>query len=260
MGRKININGDLGESFGRFQIGNDAALMESIGTANIACGFHGGDPNTMHHAISIARSRGVSVGAHPGFNDLWGFGRREIKMSTDEVERFVTYQIGAFDAMARSAGASMTHVKPHGALMVMAAKDFDLARAIGRAIKTFNKDLIYVGFAKTEVERAAKSLDLPFAMEAYADRIYDDNGALAPRTVPNSIIVEPERAVEHVLRMLEEGALISRSGQRLKTDIHSFCVHGDEPSAPAVAKAVKAALQKAGFDVVPLIDMMSVLT
>lgn len=257
MPRKININGDLGESFGRFQVGNDSALMESIGSANIACGFHGGDPNTMHQAVSTALSRGVSVGAHPGFNDLWGFGRREIKMSVAEVERFVTYQIGAFDAMARSAGAVMTHVKPHGALMVMAAKDEGLAFAIGRAIKAFNKDLIYVGFAKTEVERAAKKLDLPFAMEAYVDRIYDDDGALAPRSVPDALITEPERAVEHVLRMLNEGALISRSGQRLKTDIHTLCVHGDEPSAPAVAKAVKAALQMAGLEVVPLTEMLS---
>jgi len=255
MRRCININGDLGESFGHFRVGNDAALMESIGSANIACGLHGGDPNTMYEAIAIAVSRGVSIGAHPGFNDLWGFGRREIKMSTAEIERFVTYQIGAFDAIAGSAGATMTHVKPHGALMVMAAKDYDLALAIGRAIKTFNKDLIFVGFAKTEVERAAEALGLPFAMEAYADRLYDDGGALAPRSVPNSVITEPQRAADHVLRMLEEGALISRSGQRLKTEIHTFCIHGDEPSAPAVAKAVKAVLHKANFDVVPLTEM-----
>lgn len=255
MRGEVNLNGDLGESFGRFQIGDDVGLMESIASANIACGFHGGDPTIMHQAVGAAVKGSVSIGAHPGFNDLWGFGRREIKMSERDVEYLVTYQIGALDAVARASGGSVTHVKPHGALMIMAATDLELALAIGRAIKAFNKDLIYLGFAKTEVERASKKLGLRFAMEAYADRTYEDDGKLTPRSVPNSLIADPQQAIAHVLRMLDEGALISRSGQRLKTDIHSFCVHGDEPSAPAVAKGVKSALQKAGFDVVPLSDM-----
>ena len=257
--KKININGDLGESFGKFQIGDDENLMEAIGSANVACGFHGGDPNTMHRAIVLASERGVSVGAHPGLNDLWGFGRRELKMSPTDVEYLVTYQIGAMDALARAAGATMTHVKPHGALCIMAARELELALSIGRAVKTFNKELIFVGFAKTALEQASKQLGLRFAMEAYADRTYEDDGMLTPRSEPDSVITDPQLATRHVLRMLEEGALISRSGKRIKTEIHSFCIHGDEPSAPSVAKAVKAGMQNAGFSVVPLTEMRAML-
>lgn len=255
MALRINLNADIGESFGKFRVGNDAELMRIISSANIACGMHAGDPTVMHETTLLAHSNGVSIGAHPGYNDLWGFGRREIKMRLTDIEYLVAYQIGALEAIARANGLAVTHVKPHGQLHNMAIVNHDIATAIGKAVKSVNRDLIVVGLAGSEVEKAARKLDLRFAMEGYADRTYEDDGNLTSRAQPDAVIKDPEKAVAQVVGMVQEKAIICKSGKRIPAEIHSFCVHGDEPTAVALARAVRDGLEKAGIQVVPLTQM-----
>jgi len=252
MAEKVNLNADIGEGHGPYDIGDDAALLKIIKSANVACGFHAGDSNTMHRLVTEARRLGVSVGAHPGFNDLWGFGRRRIHMHPRDVEYMVAYQIGALQALARYAGVAVTHVKPHGALNNMAADDEDLAMAIGRAMKTVDPDLIYVALPGTELERAAGRLGLPVAREGFADRRYDDSGNLASRGLPDAVIRDPEQAAAQVMRMVTHGEVVSMSGKTIKLDVDTICVHGDEPSAVRVAEHVRRALETEGMRLVPL--------
>ncbi|RIA47651.1 LamB/YcsF family protein [Dichotomicrobium thermohalophilum] len=255
MVQKINLNADIGEGHGAYDIGDDAALLKIIKSANVACGFHAGDPKTMHRLVTESRQLGVSVGAHPGFNDLWGFGRRRIHMEPKDLEYMVAYQIGALKAMACYAGVPVTHVKPHGALNNMAAEDEDLAMAIGRAIKTVDPDLIYVALAGSEMQRAAERLGLPLAREGFADRLYDDNANLASRMLPNTVIKDPAQASAQVVRMVTEGEVVSMSGKTVKVEVDTICVHGDEPTAVHVAGKVREGLEAAGVEIVPLIDM-----
>lgn len=254
---KININADIGEGFGKFRMGNDEELMRLIGSANVACGMHAGDPTIMACTVDFALRENVSVGAHPGFNDIWGFGRRQIRMNPQDLEYSVTYQIGALQAIAGSRGAHVTHVKPHGALNNMAHDDRDIAEAIGRGIKAADPDLIYVANFGSQMSLAGERLGLRVANESYVDRRYDDNGKMLSRELENSVIRSPQEATEHVMRILGDKALYSVNGKRIAADIHTFCIHGDEPTAVPVAKALRAALAEAGYSVVSIPEMLT---
>lgn len=255
MSSKVNLNADMCESFGAYEIGNDEALLKIIRSANVACGFHAGDPTVMHRVVTRAREEGVSIGAHPGFNDLWGFGRRQIKMAPSDLEYMVAYQIGALQAMASYAGTEVTHLKPHGALNNMAAEEEDLAMAIGRAIKAVDRDIIYVALTGSEMEKAAERLALPLAREGFADRQYESDGNLASRSIPGTVFSDPEVAKAQVVRMVTEGEIVARDGQVIKSAVDTICVHGDEPTAIAVASACRDGLEAAGVSVVPLTEM-----
>src|SRR5437016_13723763 len=239
MATAINLNADMGEGFGAYDIGDDAGLLKIIRSASIACGFHAGDPVTMQRVVTQAVAEGVSIGAHPGFNDLWGFGRRRIDMDPRELEYMIAYQIGALQAMACYAGAKVTHLKPHGSLNNVAAENLEMALAIGRAIKTVDRSIIYVALAGSEMEAAAVKLDLPVAREGFCDRLYDDDGNLTSRKIPGSVLHDADEIRERTVRMVVEEEIVSRNGKRLKRKIDSLCVHGDEPSAVLAAKAVR---------------------
>jgi UPF0271 protein len=256
MARRINLNADIAEGFGAYDIGDDPALMRLIKSASVACGFHAGDHNTMHRLCLLAKELGVSIGAHPGFNDLWGFGRRQIRMSPSDLEYMTAYQIGALQAIARYAGVKVTHLKAHGALSNMAAVEEGYAMAIGRAIKVVDPDIIYVALAGSEMAKAAHRLGLRLAREGFADRQYEEDGNLASRSIPGTVYRDPQPAVEQALRMVEKGEVVARSGKVIKVAVDTICVHGDEPSAVAVAKAVRAGLDKAGVAVLTLPDLI----
>ncbi|MFO0996998.1 MAG: 5-oxoprolinase subunit PxpA [Alphaproteobacteria bacterium] len=255
MAQMINLNADIAEGWGAYDIGHDDALVGIVRSANVACGFHAGDPTVMHRFVMKAKDTGCSIGAHPGFNDLWGFGRRPIKMKASELEYMIAYQIGALEGMCRYAGLGVTHVKAHGALNNMAAVDADYAMAIGRAIKTINPKIIYVALGGSAMERAAIDLGLPLAREGFADRQYDDDGNLASRTIPGTVLKDPEAAAAQALRLAREGEVVSRNGKVLKIPTDTICVHGDEPTAVAVATAVRKHIEAAGIKVVPLPEM-----
>ena len=251
----INLNADVGESYGRFQVGNDEAMMKHIKSASIACGFHAGDPTIMATAVRLARENGVSVGAHPAFNDLWGFGRREIKMNTRDLQYMVEYQIGALGAIAAGAGLNVTHVKPHGALNNMAHDDPEYAIAIARAIKSAGRDMIFVANAGSEMVTAGRKEGLRVAEEAYCDRTYEDNGKIRSRKFADALIRDPEQAVRQVMSFIEDRAIITKSGKKIPATIHTFCTHGDEPTGVAVVTAVRQALETNGIQVATLPEM-----
>ena len=255
MGIQVNLNADMGEGFGAYQMGNDDALLDIIGSASIACGFHAGDPNTMHHLVTRAKDKGVSIGAHPGFDDLWGFGRRRIDMNTRDLEYMIAYQIGALQAMAAYAGTKVTHLKPHGALNNMAAENIEIASAIGRAIKAVDRSIIYVALAGSEMEAAAVKLGLPLAREGFCDRLYDDDGNLTSRKIPGAVLHDAEEIKNRVVHMVLNDEIVSRNGKHLPRKIDTLCVHGDEPSAVEAARAVRKGLEAAGVRVIPLTQM-----
>ena len=255
MTRRINLNADMGEGFGAWDMGNDEALLGIVTSANVACGFHAGDATVMHSLVTRARKRGVSVGAHPGFNDIWGFGRRRIDMKPADLEYMVAYQIGALQGIAAYAGTRVTHVKPHGALYNMASENEDYALAIGRGIKTVDPKLIYVLLSGSVMEKAAEKLGLAYAREGFVDRLYEDDGNLTSRKIEGAVIRDPKFAAERVVRMVLDGELTSRQGKKIKRRVDSLCIHGDEPTAVAVATAARDALIAAGVKVVPLPEM-----
>jgi UPF0271 protein len=251
----VNLNADMGEGFGAYDIGDDDAILKIIRSASIACGSHAGDPLTMRRVVQRAKEEGVSIGAHPGFNDLWGFGRRRIDMNPEHLEYFIAYQIGALQAMAAYVGEKVTHLKPHGALNNMAAENADYAMAIGRAIKAVDRDIIYVTNVGSEMEKAGRKLGLKVAREGYCDRLYDDDGNLTSRKIPGAVIHDPVVATQNVVRMVVDGEIISRNGKTISRRVDTLCVHGDEPTAIALARAVRAGLEAAGVKIVPLTEM-----
>jgi UPF0271 protein len=255
MTTRINLNADIAEGWGAYDIGDDSALMKIIKSASVACGFHGGDHNTMHRICMLAKAEGVSIGAHPGFNDLWGFGRRQIRMSATDLEYMTAYQIGALQAIACYAGLKVTHLKAHGALSNMAAVEEGYAMALGRAIRTVDRDLIYVALAGSEMERAAQKLGLRVAREGFADRQYEADGNLASRSIPGTVYKDPKAALDQCLRMIESGEVMSRQGTKVKVAVDTICVHGDEPTAVMVAAEVRKGLDAAGVKVVTLPEM-----
>jgi UPF0271 protein len=249
----IDLNCDMGESFGAWKMGSDAEMLKIVSSANIACGFHAGDPLVMFETVARAKENGVGIGAHPSFLDVWGFGRRMIQGERPEdIEKAVVYQIGALMGVARALGHRVGHVKAHGALANLAAVDRATALAIGRAIAAVDRDLVYVVMAGTELERAAAELNLPMAREIYADRAYDDTGNLVSRKLPGAVLHDPEEAAERVLAMVREGAIISQSGRRIPVAIDTVCVHGDNPAAVRMATRVRERLEAAGIAIRPM--------
>lgn len=247
---KIDLNADVGEGFGPWTMGDDAAIFDIVTTANVACGFHAGDPETMRRTAALAKQKGVAVGAHPGFADLLNFGRRRIAGLTErEVENLVAYQVGAFAAMAELAGHRMTHVKTHGALGNMANDDEALALAVARGIKAAAPETLFLVMPGLPTERAAQKLGLKHFREIYADRTYDDSFNLTDRGKPGSVIHDPDAATAHVMRMIEERAVTSVTGRKLVVEIDSVCLHGDNPHAVALARSLRASLEAAGVTV-----------
>lgn len=255
MQPKVNLNADMGEAYGAYDIGADEALLGIVKSANIACGFHGGDFRVMYSLARKAAEKGVSIGAHPGFNDIWGFGRRRITMPADDVEYMVAYQIGALQALAGYSNIAVTHVKPHGALNNMAAEDKALAMAIGRAIKAVDEKLIFVALAGSELERAAQDLGLRLAREGFADRVYADDGNLASRQIPETVIKDPAKAREQVVRMVRDREVVTISGKVIEVEADTICIHGDEPTAVSLGEEVLRGLVEAGIENVPIPEL-----
>jgi UPF0271 protein len=245
----IDLNSDLGESFGPWPMGQDAALMDSITSANVACGFHAGDPGAMRATIALAREKGVAIGAHPGFQDLVGFGRREIKASPAEVADLVLYQVAALAGMAAAQGVRLQHVKAHGALYNMACRDRALADAIATAVAAFDRSLILFGLPNSELLRAGQAAGLAIAAEVFADRAYDPDGALTARSKPGSVIHDTQQVVERAIKMVRDQQVIAVDGSTLALQADTICLHGDTPGAADHAKAVRAGLERAGIAV-----------
>ncbi len=248
----LNLNADLGESFGPWEMGNDAAMLDVVNSANVACGFHAGDPLVMLETVSTAASRGVSVGAHPSFPDLQGFGRRRMDVPLPELEAMIVYQIGALEACARVKGMRVTHVKPHGALSNIACADRKVADAVARAVHRLDPALILLAPAASQLIAAGRELGVPVVEEIFADRAYLDDGNLVPRSQPGAMVHGAEASLKHVMRMVEERALISINGKRIPVNPQSICVHGDNAEAVATAQAIREGLLKAGFELVSI--------
>ena len=242
----IDLNCDCGEGFGVYSMGEDAAMLDIVTSCNIACGFHAGDPDTMAATFAAARAKGVAVGAHPGFADRAGFGRRPMPVTEAEAERFVAYQIGAAAAMATLTGHRLTHVKPHGALSNLAMADDGLARALARATRAVDASLAFLAVAGTALERAGEASGLRTPREIYADRGYTDEGHLVPRTMAGAVLHDPAEAAARAVRMVQGGFVETLNGARVSVGIDSLCVHGDTPGAVAMAHAVRRALEDAG--------------
>lgn len=246
---RVDLNADVGESFGAWSLGQDPALMRHITSANVACGFHAGDPGVMRATVTLAREHGVAVGAHPGFPDLVGFGRREIQVSPRDVEDFVVYQVGALAGIAAAQGVRLQHVKPHGALFNMAVRDAALADAIARAAALIDRSMILFGLPGSEIVAAGQRAGLRTACEAFADRAYQPDGALVSRQQSGAVIHDPGVVVQRVVRMVREQAVDAIDGSRVPLTIDTICVHGDTPGAADLAAGIHAALSEAGVDV-----------
>lgn len=249
MRQKIDLNCDMGESFGACKVGNDAELMPLISSANIACGFHGGDPTIIHQTVRLAQLNGVSIGAHPSYPDLQGFGRREMHLDPQEIYDMILYQIGAQEAFCRAAGVKFHHVKAHGALYNRGAKDAQTADAIIQAVYYFNKNLWLYGPSGSEMERAAHRTGLRFCREAFIDRTYQSDGTLTPRSIHGSLIQDVIQAVRQVEQILSTGQVTSLDGTRVPLECDTLCIHGDGPHAVSFAKAVRRSILEKGIRV-----------
>lgn len=250
---QVDINSDMGESFGPYKMGDDEALLKVVSSANVACGFHAGDPVVMDRTVRNALAEGVGVGAHPGFMDLLGFGRRQIQIDNFvELEKMVVYQIGALLAIAQACRHKVTHVKFHGALGNMSFADKEIAETLARAVKSIDRDMLVLALPGTQMEAAAERAGLKIAREIFADRTYEDNGLLQSRKIPGAVIKDPEVSANRVMQMLEDSALVCASGKRIPVQIDSICVHGDTPGAVAMAKTLRERIEMAGVAIVPL--------
>ncbi len=248
----VDLNSDLGESFGPWTMGHDEALMTSITSANIACGFHAGDPSVMRQTIRLAKQHGVAVGAHPGFPDLVGFGRREMQLSTGEVEDLVLYQLAAIAGVASAEGVRLQHVKAHGALYNMAARDGSLARAIARAVAAFDRTLVLLGLPNSALLREGDAAGLRVAAEVFADRTYESDGSLTSRRVSGSVIQDSAQVVTRAVDMVTTGQVTATDGTIVRLRADTICLHGDTPGAADLARQVRAALEAAGIKVAAL--------
>ena len=249
--RRVDLNADVGESTGAVRHGDDEGVMPFITSANIACGFHAGDPGVMRATVALARAHGVAVGAHPGFQDLAGFGRRELAVSSQEAEDLVAYQVGALAGIAAAQGVRLMHVKPHGALYNMAARDRALADAIVRAVRAVDTGLVVFGLSGSELVSAAHAAGLRAASEAFSDRGYLANGALAPRDLAGAVVSDPDVVTRRAIAMVLDQQVIALDGKTVALSIDTLCVHSDTPRAGALAAAVRRALESAGITVVP---------
>ncbi|TLP48228.1 MULTISPECIES: LamB/YcsF family protein [Cohaesibacter] len=253
----VDLNADLGESFGAYTIGDDGAMLDIISSANVACGFHGGDALVMHDTLALAKEKGVAIGAHPGFQDLWGFGRRPIQgEKPSDIEKQLVYQLGAILGVAKAVGVSVGHFKVHGALNNMACVDADLAMATARALKSVDPDLIYLVMPGSEMEKAGEKLGLNIAREIFADRAYEDTGMLVSRKLPGAMIEDTDEAARRMVDFVTNGIVESVNGKRMPVAIDSICVHGDNPHAVATARKVRAALEAAGVTIRPMVESL----
>jgi UPF0271 protein len=241
---EININCDLGESSKLHSTENDAHLLNIVNSANIACGYHAGDPLTMEKTIEISKKNKVSIGAHPSFNDRENFGRKRLNLSSTEIEKLIIDQINILSEIADKKGMKVTHVKPHGALNNMACEDFELAKTISQSISIINKNLIFLVPTGSEMEKAGKKLGLKIAAEIFADRNYEDNGNLISRSKKNAMITDPKIAEQHVIKMVQNQSLNCYSGKQIPCEIDSVCVHGDGQTAVLTAKQIREGLIK----------------
>ena len=248
----IDLNCDLGESFGPWVMGNDEAMIELATSVNVACGFHAGDADTMRKTVELAKARGVSIGAHPGYRDLHGFGRRPVPgLKSSEIENMIAYQIGALQAIATAAGHKVTHVKAHGALSNVACEDDMTAQAIANAIKAVDPSLIFVVLANSRLVTAGEKANLPMVHEVFADRAYEDDGQLVSRRKPGAVLHDAGQITDRVVRMVQDGEVISVTGKRMKMRMDTVCIHGDTPGAVEIARVLRKGLSDAGIAVAP---------
>ena len=245
---KIDLNCDLGESFGPWQMGNDRAILPLITSANIACGFHAGDPETMLKTVELALENNVAVGAHPGFLDLQGFGRRNMAMSAREVYGLVVYQVGALQGFLSALGGKLHHVKPHGALYNMAATDPVLAQAIAHAVADVSQgEAILYGLSGSELIKAGQALEIPVMNEVFSDRTYQEDRTLTSRREGNALITDPKESIAQVLQMIEEGTVTTTSGKKVALSADTVCIHGDGVTALEFAKEIRETLMQRGI-------------
>lgn len=253
---KIDLNCDLGESFGQYRLGDDAAMLEIVTSANIACGLHAGDPPVMRETVTLAARRGVAIGAHPGYPDLQGFGRRAMDLQPAELETFLIYQLGALAGFTQAAGTHLTHVKPHGALYNQAVADREIAAAIARAVASFDPTLIVVTLPEAALRVAARGNGLRVALEGFADRAYLADGTLAPRQRPGAVIHDPELATARAVRMITQGEVETIEGTVIPLRVNTLCVHGDTPGAAILAAQLRHALEAAQLVLAPLNEVL----
>lgn len=249
---RIDLNCDVGESFGAYTIGDDHGVLAHVTSANIACGAHAGDPGTMRTTIRLAQDRGVSIGAHPGFADLSGFGRREIGATTQEIEDLVAFQVGALIGIARTERAHVTHVKPHGALYNLASRDRPVADAIARAVAGVDAALTLFGLSGSVLLDAGREVGLSVAAEVFADRAYAGDGSLVSRRATGAVLTDPQGVVDRAIRMVTEGIVVATDGTSVDLVTDTICVHGDTPGAADMAQALRAGLEAAGVEVGPI--------
>lgn len=253
---RVDLNSDLGESFGRYTLGMDDKIIPLITSANVACGYHASDPVVMEKTIAMAKEAGIRVGAHPGFPDLMGFGRRNMNVSPAEARAYTLYQLGALDGFCRASGVKLQHVKPHGAFYNMAAKDYKLSEAICEAIKSFDKDLIVLALSGGELARAAKDMGLRTALEVFADRGYEEDGTLVDRRKEGAMITDEQEAIDRVIRMVKEKKVTAVTGRDISIQADSVCVHGDGVKALAFVEKIRAALQKEEIQICSLDEIV----
>lgn len=252
MAATIDLNSDLGEAFGPWRLGPDDALMPLISSANVACGFHGGDPRVMERTVARAKAAGVGIGAHPGFPDLAGFGRRTLTATADEVRTDCLYQIGALAAFCRAADVPLQHVKAHGALYNQAVRDETVATAIADAVRAFDPGLLFLAQPGSALARAGDAAGLTVVFEAFADRAYNADGSLVARSTPGAVLTDPAQVARRMVRLVTEGVITTIDGVELELRAGSICVHSDTPTAVAIATALRAAFDEAGIAVRPM--------
>jgi len=252
----IDINADIGESFGVYKLGMDEELINYISSANIACGFHAGDPDVIDKTVKMAAANNVGLGAHPSLPDRKGFGRREMDLELEEIRNIIIYQVGALEAFARSKNSNLQHVKPHGALYNMAATDYELAMKIAWAIKEINPDLIFVAMSQSAMYKAGKELNLRVAGEAFADRAYNQDGTLVSRKRSGAVLEDPGEIQTRVIRMIKEGKVEAITGEVIEIQPDTICVHGDNPEAIAIVKKLVSAVKAAGIGIKPLAEIV----
>ncbi|MBY6069309.1 LamB/YcsF family protein [Leisingera aquaemixtae] len=249
MTKTVDLNADMGESFGPWAMGDDAALLDIVSSANIACGFHAGDPDVMAQTMALARDNGVGIGAHPGFLDLQGFGRRKMHVPHGTLANMIRYQLGAARGMAQAAGTRVRHLKLHGALSNMACVDHAMARACYQAALDVDPDIIIMVLAATAMEEVVRELGCNWCGEIFADRAYNDDGTLVDRSLPGAVIHDPALAGPRILQMVEEGAIITESGKRIPAPIDTICLHGDTAEAVQLAQSVRTSLTAGGISI-----------
>ncbi|PAB58795.1 LamB/YcsF family protein [Anaeromicrobium sediminis] len=246
---EVDLNSDIGESFGNYKVGLDEEVIKYVTSANIACGWHAGDPLVMEKTVQMASEKGVGIGAHPGYLDLMGFGRRNIVVTPEEVKAYIKYQLGALMAFAISKGEKIQHVKPHGAMYNMAAKDKKLSMAIAEAIYEVDEEIILMGLANSEIIKAGKTIGLKVCNEVFADRAYNPDGTLVSRKLKGAVIHDADLAISRVIRMVKEGKVTAINGEDIEIEAQSICVHGDNPEAVEFVKKIRLKLEEEGVKV-----------